>query len=122
MAITIKKSSAGNSFTVTGPDGQFSRYPTGEYQLKQTDGKVFLIDNVRYTKILDGLLPSQVINGDTGLPFADFAALDLYVSTNFFKTVSGSGETDASGNSLSDGYIMTQADKDFLRSLQNTSN
>lgn len=99
MPITIKKSDSPGSFTITGPlAGDFQRLPVGEYKLvSQSNNKCFLIDKSTGERPFDNILPTDIINGDTGNPFANFAALDLYIATNFFRKASVvAGTTDAS--------------------------
>jgi lysophospholipase L1-like esterase len=101
MAITIKKSDAGGSFTVTDEKGFFNRCTAGDYRLtKSPNGKCFLVDKHKKidANIINDKLPTEIINGDTGLFFTSFEDLDLYISTgtSFFRKAGG--VTGAPGN------------------------
>jgi hypothetical protein len=86
MPITIKKGDTPGTFSVQTSDGLFTRYPAGDYVLiAQPNERCFLIDKLSNNRVLDNVLPTEIINGDTGIAFANFSELDTYIANNFYR-------------------------------------
>lgn len=85
MAITIKKGNSTGSFTVSNSvTGEIARYTLGNFKFIESNGVCDLADRLTDERLFDNLNATEIINGDTGLAFADFAALDNYIDTNLF--------------------------------------
>lgn len=105
---TIKKSTNGY-LTVLPPGATVANsYPVnGIDYLVNTDGSFSLYNVYNGNSILERQAPSNVLNGDTGVAFADIAAVTTYVNANFFRSaggssgISGTGFVKASGTTLS---------------------
>lgn len=113
MSITIQKGPTGADFTVQNPGDIAKPYSVNDYRfIPYADGTFSLISKYDVSYLEDGLLEnpdvgpiyrqpySNVINGDTGLVFADFASLSTYIRTNFFRKASAGAGTSLSASNL----------------------
>lgn len=118
--ITIQKSTSGAYFTITDASGIAKPYMVNEYDfVPNADGSSFslvskykLMTDERYhnqaTDIISNVPYTQVTNGDTSSVFADFATLQTYVLTNFFRKAGGSAGAPAWGSIT--GTLSSQSD------------
>lgn len=102
MAITIKKSSSGATFSV-------SYDPSSIPNVFPVNSCVFVLsDRIGYFSLLNmgGVRApilekhfSEIVNGDTGTAFTDLTSVKTYIETNFFrKAATGGGGNPGSGS------------------------
>jgi hypothetical protein len=118
--ITIQKSTSGAYFTVTDSSGITKPYIVNDYNfIPNADGVTFslvskyknLVSERYYsgtTDIISNQPYTQVTNGDTSSVFADFASLQTYILTNFFRKAGGGSSSSAWGSIT--GTLSSQAD------------
>lgn len=117
MAITIQKSTSGAYFTVTDKDGVAQPYIVNDWGLYEFPNNTNITIYNKYNPGFDatGRVPSSgiivnqpytnIINGDTGIAFASFAALTSYILTNFFRKAGGGGGGSLSASNFQIGEI-----------------
>jgi len=84
-SVTITKSTGGTYFSITNPTGSPAVvYPMNSVSMSTNGNQVTLFNMYTGLPIFQRNF-GDVINGDTSSAFANLAALQTYITTNFFK-------------------------------------
>lgn len=115
-SLTIQKGISRAYFTIYNADEEILRtYGVNDYDFNSAPDNVSFSLVPRFCKSLDQLKPvdnvpyTRVINGDTGVVFASFAALKTYIFTYFFNVPSGGGGGGGTWGSIT-GDLVDQLD------------